>query len=93
MRGPTHQRWTPEDRKRLAELASQYGSDYTIAKMMGRKAPAVSWQRRSLRIRLGGKSESKGRRTAAYSVESATSREPMDRVEKMMQIVNRLMRG
>lgn len=60
MRGLNSQRWAPEDRKRLAELAAIHDSDYTIARIMVRKASAVSWQRRYLRIRLSGKSNPPG---------------------------------
>lgn len=92
-RGPK-QPWTDADRTWLRELAAVHSSDLTIARIMGRRPNAVSWQRRSLRIRLAGdpreKFNSANRKfydpkpmaPPKFAVES----EPMDRVERLMKL-------
>lgn len=48
----SHDWWSPEDRRRLAELAKTCVSDREIASQMERTVTAIVWQRRKMRIRL-----------------------------------------
>lgn len=76
--------WTAEDRERLRQLAAIHSCDRAIAREMGRRPSAVSWQRRILRIRLSG---------PQYNRYSGASKvyvpERPEKVERLMRLAER----
>ncbi len=79
-----YDRWTEADRDQLRELAKVNTSDHAIADLMRRPRSSVSWQRRTLRIKL--KPAPISRRKQAEKEIMLVPEQPSrrERIERMM---------
>ncbi len=74
--------WTEADRDQLRELAKVNTSDHAIAALMRRPRSSVSWQRRTLRIKLKATPMSKRREAEKEHIPEM----PCERIERMMAL-------